>query len=216
MPGMMHRLLAVALCAACLQTSATATIRTVNVGSNFFNPVNTTVNHGDTVRFVRVGGTHTSTSDPGSPKSWDSGVLQAGVPFDVEIKASDGAGPFPFHCDFHPSMQGTIFVQSLDVSVEPGDAQPRDFSVGQNFPNPFNPSTTISFALERAAAVSFSVINVAGQLIEKHDLGTMTAGAYSLNWDGNSSDGRGLPSGVYFYRIQAGEFSATRKMVLLK
>ncbi len=216
MPGMTHRLLAAAILAAGLHATTTAAIHTVNVGSNFFNPVNTTVNHGDTVRFVRTGGTHTSTSDPGSPKSWDSGVLQAGVPFDVEIEASDGAGPFPFHCDFHPSMQGTIFVQSLDVSVEVEDAQPRDFVVAQNFPNPFNPTTTIRFSLERTAVVDFAVFNIAGQLVERRDLGTKAPGTYSLLWNGRSASGTELPSGIYFYRIKAGDAASTRKMILLR
>jgi plastocyanin len=213
---MMHRLLAAMLCAACLQASALATIHTVNVGSNFFSPVNTTVNHGDTVRFVRTGGTHTSTSDPGSPKSWDSGVLQAGVPYDVEIKASDGAGPFPFHCDFHPSMQGTIFVQSLDVNIEVEDVQPRDFAVAQNYPNPFNPTTTIRISLARATEVNFAVYNVAGQLVEQRDLGMMAPGTYSLIWSGTSANGTELPSGVYFYRIEADGAASTRKMILLR
>ncbi len=216
MPGMLRSLCALAVGGSVICSAAMATRHTVSVGSNFFSPVNTTVNHGDTVRFVRSSGTHTSTSDPLSPKEWNSGALQAGVPFDVEITESDGPGPFPFHCDFHPTMKGTIFVQNLDVQLETVDQIPSAFRVEQNFPNPFNPTTTIGFALERTERVRFSVINIAGQVVESKDLGLLAAGAYTIEWSGISDAGKLLPSGVYFYRVQSGGVSETRKMLLMK
>ncbi len=216
MPRRTRILAAAALGALALAPMASATIHTVSVGNNFFNPVNTTVSHGDTVRFMRSAGTHTSTSDAGSPKGWDSGILAAGVPFDVEIKPADGNGPFPFHCDFHPAMKGTIFVQSLGVQVESTDPLPRALALEQNFPNPFNPSTTIRFSLERSAVVRFAVVNLLGQTVESQELGELPAGSYEVNWTATAIGGKSLPSGVYFYTITAGEWSATRRMLLLK
>lgn len=98
-----------------LMTTASpqATIHVVETGNFFFSPLKTTVQPGDTVRWVLVSGFHTSTSDPGSPKSWDSGDLTA-LPnqrFDLVFTAGDGPGPFPYHCSFHPfSMIDTIFM----------------------------------------------------------------------------------------------------------
>jgi len=96
---------------------------------------------------------------------------------------------------------------------------PRAFSLSQNFPNPFNPSTTIRFDIPggKQCNISLKVYNVRGQVVkilvdsEKRDPGT-----YTIFWDGRDIMGGRLPSGVYFYRLEAGEFVATRKMVLLK
>lgn len=95
--------------------SATATIHDITVGNNFFSPLGTTVQPGDTVRWTWVGGIpHSSTSENDSPKDWDSGVTsQAGFVFALQFTASDGPGPFPYLCTIHPvSMKDTIFVET--------------------------------------------------------------------------------------------------------
>ena len=91
---------------------ASATIHQVTVGNNFFAPTNTTIILGDTVRWTWVGGVpHSTTSDPTSPKFWDSGIWSsAGYTFDVVFTRADGFGPFPYHCTVHPTMVDTIFV----------------------------------------------------------------------------------------------------------
>jgi len=84
----------------------------------------------------------------------------------------------------------------------------------QNYPNPFNAGTMISFDLPKASDVRLEVLNVAGQLVyevNRH----YAAGSHQIGWDGTTG-GRNVASGVYYYRIQTGEFTATRKMVLLK
>ncbi len=93
---------------------ASATIHTVNVANFAFSPLKTTVQAGDTVRWVLVSGTHTTTSDPSSPKSWDSGTMtSAGQHYDVVFTAGDGPGPFPYHCTIHSlTMKDTIFVSA--------------------------------------------------------------------------------------------------------
>ncbi len=195
--------------------TATATIHTVNVSNNQFTPPTTQISHGDTVRWVRVAGTHTCTSDASSPKDWDSGTLTT-TPFEVVFSEADGNGPFPYHCEFHFGMQGTITVQTLATAREETGALPEDFVLEQNYPNPFNPSTNIRFSLSRSAEVELSVYNVLGERVDFNDFGHLNAGNYAVDWDANSVSGRKLSTGVYFYRLRTGEQVITRKMVLLK
>ena len=88
---------------------------------------------------------------------------------------------------------------------------PTAFSVAQNAPNPFNPTTTISFSLAEACNVSIEVYNVAGQKVDTLVDGFMNAGSHSMVWD--ASD---FSAGVYFYTVKSGGFSKTMKMTLLK
>jgi len=86
-----------------------------------------------------------------------------------------------------------------------------EFSVGQAFPNPFNPSTTISFSLARSAKVEASIFDITGRLVEILANQRFESGEHSIIFDGTA-----LPSGVYFARLHAGELVKTQKMVLLK
>ncbi|MEA2062724.1 MAG: two-component regulator propeller domain-containing protein, partial [Gemmatimonadota bacterium] len=103
--------------------------------------------------------------------------------------------------------------------LAPPQALPRSFSLGQNFPNPFNPSTTISYCIpgpEDQVMVKLEVYNLRGQLVRRLENSLRAPGAYQVDWDGRDERRRAVSSGVYFYRIQAGQFSRTRKMVILK
>ncbi|MFH1069292.1 MAG: FlgD immunoglobulin-like domain containing protein [Candidatus Glassbacteria bacterium] len=96
---------------------------------------------------------------------------------------------------------------------------PKAFSLSQNSPNPFNPSTTISYAIPEQTGqlqVVLNVFNLRGQIVRTLVDQPQAAGAYNVNWDGTDSQGRRISSGVYFYRLQAGDFVSTRKMVVLK
>ena len=99
----------------------------------------------------------------------------------------------------------------LDARSELVAPIPEEFVVSQNFPNPFNAKTTISFGLPDEAKVSIAIYNVAGQLVKAIDAGNMSAGYHSIVWDANN-----VASGVYFYKVTAGNFSETMKMTLLK
>ncbi len=192
-------------------TTAMAVIHQISVGSNFFSPLKTHAAPGDTVRWVRQSGFHTTSSTAASPVQWDSGTLQAGVPFDLVIPEGI-PGPFPYQCDFHPlAMKDTIFVTTLSVQLDQTDALPRVFTLEQNFPNPFNPATSVRFSLEQSAAVEFTIFNAMGQIVESHYLGELRPGSYSIDW--NAAD---QPSGVYFYRLRADQLISTRKMLLLR
>ena len=97
------------------------------------------------------------------------------------------------------------------TSAEKVEILPREFALGQNRPNPFNPVTEIGFSLPQAGQVRLDVFNIVGQRVATLVDGRLEAGEHTAVWDGSN-----VPSGVYLYRLEAGEFSATRKMVLIK
>jgi hypothetical protein len=104
-----------------------------------------------------------------------------------------------------------LFNQTTDVFDKNQNNLPEDYILKANFPNPFNSSTVISFGLPRTSQVSLSVYNILGQKISTIVERQLGAGYHSYIWDGEKA-----ASGVYFYQLKAGEYSATRKMILLK
>jgi len=93
---------------------------------------------------------------------------------------------------------------------------PKSYHLGQNYPNPFNPTTTIRYTLPERSTVELAVFGVDGKLVRVLESGTNPAGTHEATWDGRDSSGRGVASGVYFYRLNAGSFTETKKMVLMK
>ena len=90
------------------------------------------------------------------------------------------------------------------------------FAVKQNIPNPFNPETTIAYTLPQSVDVSLVIYNMLGQPIRHLVQGTKSAGQYQVVWDSTDDLGRSVSSGIYLYRMVAGDFVATRKMLVLK
>ena len=91
----------------------------------------------------------------------------------------------------------------------------------QNFPNPFNPETWIPFRLADKTDVTIRIYSITGKLLKSLPVGKMAAGDYTsqseaVHWDGRNENGEPVSSGVYFYTISAGKFSATRKMLIRK
>jgi len=103
-------------------------------------------------------------------------------------------------------------------ALSPKASLPKAFGLLQNYPNPFNPSTTIAYDIPegKEVFVRLNVYNIRGQLVRTLVNETMSEGSYKIQWDGKDNNGRYASSGVYFYRIQAGEFNKIRKMVILK
>ncbi len=95
-------------------------------------------------------------------------------------------------------------------------ATPMEFELYANYPNPFNPETTINFDLPQKGQVELVVYNSIGQKIATLVKGSKPAGRYSYRWDGRNSSGNGVASGVYFYRLSSGKHTAVRKMLLLR
>ena len=94
---------------------------------------------------------------------------------------------------------------------------PREFALHQNFPNPFNPDTTIKYDLSESADVTLQIYNVLGQVVRTLVASeAQNAGRYQIRWNGMDDRGVSVSSGIYFYRISAGEFQNVRKLMLLK
>jgi hypothetical protein len=100
-------------------------------------------------------------------------------------------------------------------------AKPPKFALFQNFPNPFNPDTWIPYDVASDAVVIIRIYNTNGQLVRQMELGKQKAGSYvdkkkAAYWDGKDQSGNAVASGVYFYTLKAGDFQATRRMVIVK
>jgi hypothetical protein len=93
---------------------------------------------------------------------------------------------------------------------------PKFTKLAQNFPNPFNPSTTIKFELKEKGLVTLKVYSVAGQLVRTLVDGMRDASSYTVAWDGRNNIGSEVASGIYFYKMETKGFSATKKLVLLR
>jgi len=102
------------------------------------------------------------------------------------------------------------------ISASNAASLPTAFGLSQNSPNPFNPTTTIGYALPQAGDVKISVYNVLGQNIKDLVDGYMEAGNHQVVWDGKDRSGDAVASGIYFYKISAQDYADTKKMVLLK
>jgi flagellar hook assembly protein FlgD len=89
-------------------------------------------------------------------------------------------------------------------------------ALGKNYPNPFNPTTTISFTLAEPGPASLKIYNAKGQLVRQLANSQYTAGQHHLIWDGRDALGRPVSSGLYFYRLQSQDYSQSHKMILMK
>ena len=93
---------------------------------------------------------------------------------------------------------------------------PKEFALYQNYPNPFNPSTTISFALPKREMVKMKIYDILGREIRMLVNKTMEPGIKKVEWDGKNSYGCPVASGVYFYRLEAGDYTNTKEMLIIK
>ena len=102
------------------------------------------------------------------------------------------------------------------TSIEETDIIVSKYKLNQNYPNPFNPTTAISYQIPENAHVKLTVYNMLGQEIRTLVDNQQIARSYKATWDATDNFGNSVPSGIYFYSINAGDFSATKKMILLK
>ncbi len=114
------------------------------------------------------------------------------------------------------SRDAFLFNPTIITGVNGNIAAPTEFSLSQNYPNPFNPTTTIQYSLKQRSKVILSVYNILGQLVKQLIQAEQDAGRYSLQWDGTNNFNQKVSSGMYFYRIEAGDFASVKKMLMLK
>ena len=97
-----------------------------------------------------------------------------------------------------------------------GAFRPSGYRLSQNHPNPFNPETTITYDVAKTGTVRLSVYALTGQFVRTLVDGECLPGSYSVMWDGTDDTGRDVASGVYLCRMEVGEYSAVRKLVLAR
>ena len=117
---------------------------------------------------------------------------------------------------FDVAVDEFSLVQVGGSAVTSDAAQLTDFSLSPNFPNPFNPTTSIRFSIPIQSTVRLTVLDVKGKTVNVLLDGSLSKGAYSMSWDGQDQEGQALPSGIYLYRLETGNFAETRRMILMK
>jgi plastocyanin len=185
-------------------------LHTVELSNFQFSPDNLTIEVGDTVRWSNVEGTHnvladdnSFTSGPAAPAPWT---------FEHVFTAT---GNNPYYCEPHggaggSGMSGVIIVE-LPVSVADDGSIVNKFELNQNYPNPFNPTTTIKYSIPANGIITLRVFNAIGEEVSMLANEFKEAGTYDVSFNAAQ-----LSSGIYFYRLQAGSFVETKKMILLK
>ena len=174
----------------------------------------------DTLTYT-LGGTDAESFDIVST----SGQLQTKASLDYETKTS-----YTVTIDVSDGNDGldriTVTINVTDVanaapSVEISPAPPLTTALLSNYPNPFNPETWIPYQLAKPSEVTIMIYDIRGHIVRQLKLGHQAAGVYrsrskAAHWDGRNHFGVKVATGVYFYRLTAGDFSATRKMLILK
>ena len=114
------------------------------------------------------------------------------------------------------AFTGLVKDDAENVELSPEVELPKTFALDQNYPNPFNPTTTISYQLPEPRDVTLVVYNILGQTVKSLVNDMQASGRYSIQWDGRNDLGNTVATGVYFFRLQAGDFVDVKKMMFLK
>jgi hypothetical protein len=114
---------------------------------------------------------------------------------------------------FDPNQLSNPAVTLGALSVE---STPTEFALNQNFPNPFNPETTIKYQLAESAPVQLRIYNIVGQVVRTLVSEQQAAGRYQIRWNGTDDRGVAVSSGIYFYQVSAGKFQDVKRLMLLK
>jgi hypothetical protein len=110
----------------------------------------------------------------------------------------------------------TTATPSIVTSIVDAEVVPQKYALKPNYPNPFNPTTTIAYQLPEASQVRLMIYDIRGALVKTVDQGFKPLGTHRVVWDGTNSAGQAVSSGTYFYQLEAGKHLETRKMILLK
>ncbi len=151
--------------------------------------------------------------EPSDSISVDESILQDGN-LEIVISSSDNSES---RFVLKRSVMDVIYTPSFPLDV-PGDVAQRPESpiLTSNYPNPFNPSTTIEYYLPTRSDVRVEVLNMLGQTVRVLVDAPVSAGPHRVVWDGLAQNGSQVSSGVYYYRIVAGDLIKARKMILMK
>ena len=157
------------------------------------------------------------------------------------VSSFDGVLPAAYHDD-GPRIEGGAYIriggnwtplnstafnfnfciQGIAISTSPSgigdDVVPISTDIlNENYPNPFNPTTTISYNLANDSSVELSIYNLKGQKVKQLVSDQLSAGQYSVDWNGTDNNGKDVSSGIYLYKLKVGNhYTSTKKMILLK
>jgi hypothetical protein len=137
--------------------------------------------------------------------------LNSGKGYFWKVRSKDGTGNTSYY-----SGTGQFIVNNTVTAIEDKKIIPTQFELSQNYPNPFNPTTVINYSLPNNAFVVLKIYDMLGREIKTLVNNEMNAGKYSISWKGEDNNGNKVTSGIYIYKISAGNYSAARKMVVLK
>ncbi len=192
-----------------------------STGTKIGDPFTATDPDGDEITYYTVGaGTHNKIVFDRK-----TGQLSVGSNFAKGITVNVG-DTISFRIFANANLQSTsklsITINIVEASAAPAVQQsPAKTNLFPNYPNPFNPETWIPYHLSKSANVTLTIYNMNGEMVRQLALGHKTAGVYlsrsrAIHWDGKNQAGEKVATGVYFYRFTAGDFSATRKMLIIK
>lgn len=126
------------------------------------------------------------------------------------------AGHQGAYSSFNTDLTLMASEMTLSIQDEQDGGLPAEYQLHANYPNPFNPSTVIEFDLQHRSTISIEIFNLQGQRVRQLVNKEYPAGSYQVTWDGTSSTGQPVSTGVYLYRLTAGDFVKTKKMIFLK
>jgi len=136
-----------------------------------------------------------------------------GQPFVGALKGTDSKIESGF---LVRNVAPSAHIVEENAEIPPEILLPGNYELTQNFPNPFNPETTIQYQLTKTTDVKIEIFNIQGQLIQTLVDTKQDAGTYSVTWDGRNNRTQPVASGIYIYRLTTKEFIKTRKLSLLK
>ena len=179
--------------------------------------------------------------DQNGAKARDAGVYAhwSGLTSDSDYGITNSRGQVTFYSDWRAVPHCGYFVENIDNIVKsgywfnPGVGEvkdsvyscvaakavadiPEEFGIGQNYPNPFNLTTSITFYLPSQSDVELFIYNILGEKVKSLAKGTFEPGSHTITWDGTNESGNVVASGIYFYKLTAGENTITKRMSLLK
>ena len=111
---------------------------------------------------------------------------------------------------------GSQWREDIGIKLLDDETIPKEFAISQNYPNPFNPTTSIKYAVPKESRVKLTIYNTMGQKVETLVNTKQSPGTYMATWNGRDQYGNRVTTGIYFYRIEAGDFVSTNKMMFIK
>ncbi len=151
-------------------------------------------------------------------KSTDAGATweQQNVPPEIVGVTLQGMAWRDEITGYIAGQNGYILGSIPPSGITPEGEITTEFQLKQNFPNPFNPQTAIKFHLPATGKVKVVIYNSLGQVVRNLFQGNLTAGEHTLNWDSRNDLGLASPSGIYFYKLESGDYSTVKKMTLMR